>query len=493
MEQMHQPLRHARPLTAEASSSLKQFKEYAISHPLLQQVERQLTHAINEPAGFAYVLLYGPSGVGKTTMIQQVERRYHAEAPSPPLPFLSRLGHLPSLPLLLMETRPPDGSTFNRADYYRTALKQLGEHTYERRTMVDIDAENTWEQKKGRGSSARGNAAQFNDSPELRHALEEAISRRGIRAVILDEAQHLLKVSSGMRLIDQLDWLKSMTNTTGVLHVLTGTYELLALRSLNGQTARRGLEIHFPRYQWTNEPDQRAFQGVLLTLLQQVPLQVDREALLQQWPYFYERSIGCVGILKDWLVRTVAATLADEQPVLTLDRLQEYALPEAQCESMAMEAASGEQELHYTAGRRHHLWSLLGMSARLEEKKELPSADTFPKDEKGPTEESSPQKKTTQRAGQQMPQRRVVGEPNLEAKSEKCSFSGAAVDLSPAQLARTDNTKLQCPECGAIWTARIRGEMVSFPAHTPPTKKRSQASSRWIRQGATWTPYSKSV
>src|SRR5205823_8269541 len=136
--------------------------------------------------------------------------------------------------------------------------------------------------------------------------------------------------------------------------------------------ARRGLEIHFPRYQFQHEPDQRAFQGVLLTLLQQVPLSVDREALLQQWPYFYERSIGCVGVLKDWLVRAVAATLADGQSVLTLARLQEHALPEAQCESMAMEAAAGEQELHYTASRREHLWNLLGMNAATERKQDVP-------------------------------------------------------------------------------------------------------------------------
>lgn len=115
---------------------------------------------------------------------------------------------------------------FNRADYYRTALKLLGEPFYERRTLVDIDTEQTWE-KKGR---SRSKTNQFNDSPELRHALEETMTRRGVRAVILDEAQHLMKIGSGAsggKLLDQLDWIKSMTNVTGVLHILIGTYELL--------------------------------------------------------------------------------------------------------------------------------------------------------------------------------------------------------------------------------------------------------------------------
>src|SRR5579883_238569 len=492
MDPLYQSSPHIGLLSAEAAARLKQFMEYAIAHPLLQQVDRQLTHTITEPAGFAFVLVYGPSGVGKTTMIQQVERRYHAALPSSPLAFLPRLGHLPEVPLLLMETRPPDGATFHRADYYRTALKQLGEQTYERQTLVDIDVENSWEQKTGRGGSPRGKAAQFHDAPELRHAMEDALVRRGVRAVILDEAQHLLKVASGVKLIDQLDWLKSMTNTTGVLHVLTGTYELLALRNLNGQTARRGLEIHFPRYQFQHEPDQRAFQGVLLTLLQQVPLEVDQEALLHQWPYFYERSIGCVGVLKDWLVRAVAATLAEGQSVLTLARLQEEALPEAQCESMAVEAASGEQELHYTASRRQHLWDLLGMSANTEAHKELSPGEPSAKDEQPTRAAALPEQKTAQRVGQPAPRRIAVGTPSAETKMEKCTFSGAPVNLAPAQLAQAGTTRLQCPFCGAIRAAQMRGEQVSFPTHPPPTRKRTQAIPCWIRQGASWTPSSPS-
>jgi NB-ARC domain len=244
----------------------------------------------------------------------------------------------------------------------------------------------------------------------LRQVYEAALQRRGVRTIILDEAQHLLKLSSGVKLIDQLDWLKSMTNTTGVLHILTGTYALLPLRNLNGQAARRGLEIHFPRYQFQHEPDQLAFQRALLTLLQQIPLKVEGEQLLQQWPYFYERCIGCVGVLKDWLVRALAATIADGQTQLLIERIAECALPLAQCESMAIEAAAGEQGLHYTASRRQHLLTLLGMNMGVE----------------------------------------GVKEQIREGRVENCSFSGATVALQPAQLAAAGIEKLQCPECGSL-------------------------------------------
>jgi hypothetical protein len=99
--------------------------------------------------------------------------------------------------------------------------------------LVDIEEEQTW-QKKGR---SRTKTTQFNDSPELRQALEDALVRRGVRAVILDEAQHLMKVgrgSSAGKLLDQLDWIKSMTNVTGVLP-RSRACERIAIEALEGE------------------------------------------------------------------------------------------------------------------------------------------------------------------------------------------------------------------------------------------------------------------
>jgi hypothetical protein len=194
------------------------------------------------------------------------------------------------------------------------------------------------------------------------------MARRGVRAVILDEAQHLLKLgsgSSGGKLLDQLDWIKSMTNVTGVLHILIGTYELLNFRNLSGQASRRGLDLHFPRYLFQHEQDRQDFQGILLALLKQVPLHTDIPALMQHWFYFYERSIGCVGVLKDWLIRAVAAALHDGDDTLTRERVEEHALTLSQCERMALDAIEGEQKLGYSESRREQLWRLLqaGMDA----------------------------------------------------------------------------------------------------------------------------------
>src|SRR5437879_5472689 len=253
-------------LSAENQAKLATFKAYAVHHALLQDVDGRLMHAIAEPAGFAHVLVYGPSGVGKSTMLQQLHRRTAALVPHP------------------AESRAP--------------------------------------------------AARWSATPS-------------------DISSHPLLM---------LDWVKSMTNMSGVVHVLVGTYDLLNFRNLSGQAARRGYDIHFPRYQFQHDADRKAFQGVLLQLLHHQPLQADVQELLNHWYYFYERSIGCVGVLKDWLVRTVAAALHEDDHHLSLARVQAHALSNAQCESMAADAHAAEQKLHYTESSREHLWSLLGMS-----------------------------------------------------------------------------------------------------------------------------------
>ncbi len=299
-------MEHAELLGLSPEEKKAWFKEATITHRLLEQTDRVVMRAIREHGGFAYVFVYGPSGAGKTTMIRQVSQRLNgsisSSRPWSAAPPLS--GSLTPVTVLVLETRPPDGAAFNRADYYRNALVKLGEPFYEHRRLIDIHTEYPGEKR----TQGRGKAAHFNESSELRNAMEEAMQRHGVRAVILDEAQHLMTIGNGAygsSLLDQLEWIKSMTNVTDIVHILVGTYDLLSFTRLNGQASRRGLPIHFPRYQLQREEDCTEFQATLLALLKKVPLHTDAE----HWLYFYERCIGCVGVLKDWLMRSVSAAL----------------------------------------------------------------------------------------------------------------------------------------------------------------------------------------
>src|SRR5947209_13834955 len=60
------------PLSPEAQAKFTAFKAYTVTHPLLEKTGTALIQALREPAGFAHVLLYGPTGVGKTTVLTHV-------------------------------------------------------------------------------------------------------------------------------------------------------------------------------------------------------------------------------------------------------------------------------------------------------------------------------------------------------------------------------------------------------------------------------------
>jgi len=117
--------------------------------------------------------------------------------------------------------------------------------------------------------------------------------------------------------------LKSLSQT-GILYILVGTYDLFNVGKLNGQVGRRCLPVHFPRYQLEREVDCIAFQTALLELLRRVPLECAAERwVTDHWLYFYECSVGCIGISKDWLLRAVSAALDDGASRLSLDCVQD--------------------------------------------------------------------------------------------------------------------------------------------------------------------------
>jgi hypothetical protein len=179
---------------------------------------------------------------------------------------------------------------------------------------------------------------------EWRMAVERALHYRKPRAILIDEAQHLAKMAAGRRLQDQLDCLKSLASLTRTIHVLVGTYELLAFRNLSAQLSRRSLDIHLRRYRADQPEDVIAFKNILLTFQKHLPLSEEPD-LIARWDYFYERSIGCVGVLRDWLVRSLALALENGDRSLKPGHLECQGLSVAQCGKMLAEATEGEEVL----------------------------------------------------------------------------------------------------------------------------------------------------
>jgi hypothetical protein len=259
-----------------------------------------------------------------------------------------------------------------------------------------------------------------------------------------------------------------------VLHVLVGPYDVCEVRNLSGQAARRGRDLHFPRYHVARPDERLAFVGALRYLLAQVPLTCDVDGLLTHWRWFAEGCIGCIGILRDWLVDTVAALLAEGAPVLTLEALQAHALAVGQRVRLEMDARTGERKVEESQAHSHHqLQQLLGTTARGQ-------AAGTPMPPHGPSAPPPPRHRS-----ERAPARDPVGGGLSAPSTSKCAFRGM-IALVPAAMREAGVAKVECPECTTMWSLPLRGETVRFPPHDKRKTRTPPREARWVQQGTTW-------
>src|SRR5262249_16606885 len=76
MADIVQPTPFPRHLLNESGTSrLDYLKAYTVAHPALKQADQAVWNALREPAGAALIFVVGPTGVGKTTLLAQIEKR----------------------------------------------------------------------------------------------------------------------------------------------------------------------------------------------------------------------------------------------------------------------------------------------------------------------------------------------------------------------------------------------------------------------------------
>ncbi len=326
-------------MTAQARKQVEAFKAVTVKHPRLTEVDERVSRAVDEKADAAHVLVYGPSGVGKSLLMERVTSRFRTEESRQDI-----------VPMIKIEARPPDTGAYVRLDYYRQVLTALKEHVVVRELLVNINL-------SAKPSRTNRNGT---DWLEIRDAVEQALRRLQVKAVVIDEAEHLMLTDADHKPVDQLDWLKSITNHTNVLHILVGPYALCDFRNLEGQSARRGRDVHFPRYHLDDPTERMEYIGALRYLLERIPLTCDMPTFLERWRWFGELSLGCIGILKGWLLETVAATLAEGQTALTVEALQANVLESGQRVRIELDARAGEHKLAVALAesqkRERELW-----------------------------------------------------------------------------------------------------------------------------------------
>lgn len=109
--------------------------------------------------------------------------------------------------------------------------------------------------------------------------------------------------------------------------------------------------------------------------------------------YFYEHCLGCTGMLKTWLNRTLAAALEQPVPTFTSKLWEKHAEPSRKLVQMIREIREGEQLLQEDETLRQELRTLLKLESPLSG--ETPSAKqggSAPRNQHPPVGQRAPQR-----------------------------------------------------------------------------------------------------
>ncbi len=466
-------------LTGEARAQLDAVKAVMVKHARLSEVDAALSLAIEEHADSTHVLLCGPGGVGKSTVLEGITERFTREETNATV-----------VPIVLLEPLPSDTGPYVRLDYYRQIVNALKGHILVKELFVNVAHLMTTRQPPSRSRQ------DITDWLDMREAAEQALVRSQVKAVLIDEGHRLMQGGGRYTTDEQL---KSLTTRTNVLHVLAGPYELFPFRNTSGQLVRRGRDLHFARYHIKEQEERKAFVAAVKYLLERVPLSCDLDALLSRWRWFAEGSVGCIGILKTWLVDAVAATLAQGGTSLTEDMLTRTMLHPAKRVSLEMEARAGEHQVETndieSVKQLKILLSKSGKAGNNQGSRAQGSMDDAPITTKtvqipphaAPSTllpQISP-KPTKTRVGERAPSRDPVGETTPGGEATKCSFVGV-IELLARQMAEAGVSRIECPECLTMHTLTPQGETVRFPPHDKRKTRIPHRKVRWIKRGTAW-------
>ena len=341
------------------------FRDYCtVRHPKLMEAFAELDHFVRRPSERRIIGLVGPTGAGKTKLkvmlVKAVIERLLPELTADP----------GRVPIATFSIWGPEVDAFSWRDLYHCYLESMDEvlitHKIARvRKNLETD-ERDADEAITAATKRPVTRYRLPTTHDLRRTVKDTLRHRRPEVTVIDEGQHLMKMArDGLRLSQQFDVLKSLVDQTRVPHILIGPYELVRFLDIHGQLGRRSSYVHLPRYDAQDGKQLRQFQSVVAAFQRLLPL-AEEPDLLKHYAFLYERSLGCVGILKSLLEDALFAALDAGAPRLSFAHLKKAGMPPTKCRQILREIKEGEKCVEEDPKDQSLLLAELGLTPDLQ-------------------------------------------------------------------------------------------------------------------------------
>jgi energy-coupling factor transporter ATP-binding protein EcfA2 len=179
----------------------------------------------------------------------------------------------------------------------------------------------------------------------MRLALERTLSARGTKFLFIDEAQHARYAGNNTYSAHAvLDSWKCLAHTAGLVLVLVGAYPILNILKNSPHLLGRKHQVHMPRYRMEAN-DISEFHKIVSTFKQHLDFADNfHDGFLSSTEFLYQGSLGCIGLLRAWLMRAQAFGNYYRTGI-TLELLQKSKIPDCDLLEIEREISQGEDLL----------------------------------------------------------------------------------------------------------------------------------------------------
>jgi hypothetical protein len=281
---------HQRRVDARPPGTAKRtpLDNWAIGHPFFLQVLRWLLQRLFLYTDPSIFLIVGPTGAGKTTMINQGRKEIARDMES------FRAEHPWIVPSVCTESTYIPGRGLDWHGLFTGLLESAHEILNEYKLDPDSG------EKRG---TLRG----------LEYAVNSMLLHRAPAVAIIDEGSALVEAQSDEALLRSLRYLKNLGNKSKTHIAIFGDYRLAKMVVWDGQLNRRCHLAHLPGY--SGDDGKEMFRPIVEKFEKKLQSEGIECDLLGSMDDLYDQSCGCVGLLRKWVLEAYAESQARQKPI----------------------------------------------------------------------------------------------------------------------------------------------------------------------------------